>query len=387
MKMSPKHAVAASARNARLAALSVAFLVMASLLVFGSSHSGENGKSDADKPMLVVQGDKITVPADSPLRKRMQVAPVGTQAAPHGIDMPAVVEADPAAMVNVVPPLTGKLIALHVKLGDTVKAGQTLAEIRSPDMAQAYADATRARDALQLAQRALERGTGVNTAGASAAKDLEQLHSNANQAQAEFDRAEERLRSLGVGKDGKPGPLTLTAPVSGTVTAINSGVGAFLNDPTATLMSIANLDRVFVTANVPENLISAVKTGQSAEVRLDAWPGAVWSGKVTSVSAVVEADTHRNKVRIAFSNADGHLKPNMYATARLAINPSGKLTIPTSALLMNNDSITVFVEVAPWTFQRRTVVVGSEDGDVVSVVSGLSAGERVVTRGGVLIND
>jgi cobalt-zinc-cadmium efflux system membrane fusion protein len=384
MKNSPKQLIASMPVRT---AVVTASLVIGGLLAFSSSHSGESDKAQADKPMWTVQDNKVTVPTDSPLRKRLVIAPVGTLVPAHGIELPGVVEADPAAMINVNPPLTGKLTELRVKLGDTVKAGQVLAVISSPDMAQAWSDQEKARDALDLAKRALDRGTGVNSAGANAAKDLEQLKSSYNQALAESRRADDRLKTLGAGKDGKPGPLTLSAPVSGTVTAINSGVGSFLNDPTATLMSIANLDHVWVIANVPENMVSAVRTGQTAEVRLDAWPDSTWSGKVSTVSAVLESDTHRNKVRISFKNSDGRLKPNMYANVRLAVIQNSKLTIPTSALLMNNDSITVFVEVAPWIFQRRIVTVGSEDGEQVSVVSGLNAGDRIITRGGVLIND
>ena len=77
----------------------------------------------------------------------------------------------------------------------------------------------------------------------------------------------------------------------------------------------------------------------------------------------------------------------MYANVKLATAQAGKLMIPTSALLMNNDSITVFVENSPWVFVRRTVTIGSEDGEQVSVLSGLAANERVIVRGGVLLND
>jgi cobalt-zinc-cadmium efflux system membrane fusion protein len=152
-------------------------------------------------------------------------------------------------------------------------------------------------------------------------------------------------------------------------------------------MTIANLEHVWVTANVPETLVASLHQGQAADITLDAYPGQIWHGKVGSVSAVLEADSHRNKARISFNNSDGRLKPNMYANVKLSATQTAKLMIPTSALLMNNDSITVFVESTPWTFIRRTVAIGSEDGDQVSVVSGLNSGERIITRGGVLIND
>lgn len=349
--------------------------------------SGDSKAADAAPPMMEHQKSNIVIPAKSPLRERLQVSAIDAAAATHTISLPAVVEADPAQTVNIVPPLTGRLTELRVKLGDTVHQGQVLAVISSPDLAQAHADADKARDALDLANRALQRARGVHDAGANAGKDLEQAQSNYAQAVAESTRAGARLKSLGADGAAKSHALTLTAPVSGTVTALNNGTGAYLNDPTASLMTISNLDQVWVTANVPENLVAQVAKGQSADVRLASDPELVRHGAIAFVSAVLESDTHRNKARIAFANRDGKLKPNMYANVSLAVPQAAGLRVPASALLMNNDSTTVFVEVAPWTFVRRTVQTGIEDGDMVAVVSGLHAGERVVVRGGVLLND
>jgi len=363
-------------------------LLIASLLpLSGCSRAGTDGKAAEAVPMTVRQKDNIAIPDKSPLRARLQVAAIEAAAATHTVALPAVVEADPAQTVNILPPLTGRLTELKVKLGDSVRQGQVLAVISSPDLAQAQADADKAHDAAELASHALQRARGVHEVGANAGKDLEQAQSNYTQAAAEATRADTRLAALGAAHGSKAHGLVLTAPVSGTVTALNSGIGAYLNDPTAALMTIANLDQVWVTANVPENLVALVAKGQSAEVRLNAEPGQVRRGAIAFVSAVLDADTHRSKARIAFANRDAKLKPNMYASVSLAVPQSPGVRVPASALLMNNDSTTVFVEVAPWTFTRRAVETGMEDGEQVSIVSGLRAGERVVVRGGVLLND
>ena len=340
---------------------------------------------DAPPPALIRQGDKLMVPANSPIRTRIVVAAAGNAAAPHGLSLPGIVEADPARTVNILPPLTGRLKELKVKLGDVVKQGQLLAVISSPDLDQAYSDADKAHDALELARKAQERARSVHDAGANAAKDYEQANSSFVQAEAEAKRADARLATLGAGSKSRV--LSITAPVSGTVTALSSGAGAYLNDPTASLMTIANLERVWVTANVPEDLVAAVAKGQAAEVELSAFPGQKWQGSISFVSAVLEADTHRNKARITFANADGKLKPNMYASVNIAVPQAAAVSVPTSALLMNNDSVTVFIETAPWTFERRAVELGREDNDNVRILSGLSGAERIVVRGGVLLND
>ena len=171
------------------------------------------------------------------------------------------------------------------------------------------------------------------------------------------------------------------------MTTLSTATDAFLNDATAALMTVSNLDHVWVTANVPEGLIGTIANGQDVAVVLAAYPQQVLSGKVAFVGTVLDADTRRVKARIAFANPQGLLKPNMFATARFAVPQAPQPQVPTSALLMNNDSTSVFVEVDPWTFVRRTVELGSEDGGQVRVRSGVQAGERIVIRGGVLLND
>lgn len=106
-----------------------------------------------------------------------------------------------------------------------------------------------------------------------------------------------------------------------------------------------------------------------------------------SIASVVEADTRRTRVRTRVPNADGRLRPNMFATVKFAVTQPVQPVVPQSALVMNNDQVLVFVESSPWTFKPRVVLLGSEDGSQVRVRSGLNGGERVVVRGGVLLND
>jgi cobalt-zinc-cadmium efflux system membrane fusion protein len=343
----------------------------------------------AAPPLLVHAGQRLIVPAQSPLRERLSVAPVGEEANPDHIQLPAVVEADPGRSASVLPPFTGRLQRIRVRLGDHVVQGQTVAELSAPDLTQAFADLDKAREALALAGRVRDRARAVLAAGGSAAKDLEQADSAVVQAEAESKRASARLSALGLDPAGsaREPVVRLTAPISGTVTAMSSAAGGFLTDPTVALLTIANLDPIWVTAQVPEHLLAAVHPGQSVDVRLAAYPGETLHGRVASIAAVLDADTRRTRARIPVANPAGRLRPNMFATAVFAIAQARHVRIPLSALVMRNDSNTVFVEVAPWTFEARPVELGSEDEHGVTVLRGLRAGERVVTRGGVLLDD
>ena len=209
------------------------------------------------------------------------------------------------------------------------------------------------------------------------------------QAMAEFNRAEARLKEIGVPSQPKDGSrlLTITAPMTGSVITLTTASGSFANDMTASLMTIANLDSVWVTASVPEIDMAFIAKGQSVDVFFPAYLGQVFHGKVAFVSEVVEPDTRRNKVRISFTNPDGKFKPNMFATASFNIPQKSAVFVPNSALLMDNDSTMVFVEVAPWTFVKRPVLPGYGEGDGTRIDLGLNPEDRIIVKGGVLLND
>jgi cobalt-zinc-cadmium efflux system membrane fusion protein len=347
-------------------------------------HADQGG---GDPPMFTDDHGLITVPASSPLRTHLAVQTVDGADRGGVLDLPAAVEADPARVANVLAPLTGRVVSLKAALGERVKRGQVLAVIASGDFAQAQADDEKALDALDLAKKALTRARSVQDAGGAAAKDIEAAQSAYAQAEAEAVRAHARLSALNGLSGGRTRDLVLTAPQSGVVTGLAVASGAQVNDPTATLMTVTNLDRVFVTANVAEGDIGKVRLGAPADIVLTADPARPIHARITEVNAVVEPDTRRRKVRIALANGDGRLMPNMYATVRLSAPAAGGVFAPQSALLMNNDAVSVLVEARPWVFRRQVVQIGDETETAVHVLSGLNSGDRVVVRGGVLLGD
>ncbi|HMA73305.1 MAG TPA: efflux RND transporter periplasmic adaptor subunit [Xanthobacteraceae bacterium] len=343
-----------------------------------------------ESPMLVREGANISVPEESPLRGKLTVAPVGQQEIQRKLVLPAVVEADPARTVKVLPPVTGRVTDLKVQLGERVEQGQELAVIDSGDLALAYSDIEKAKSVRTLTKAALDRQLALEKAGGTAIKDREQAQSDYNQAIAELERAEVRLRAMGVPEHQQKEQsrlLSIKAPVSGSVIDLQVARGAYLNDPTAAIMTIANLGTVWVTANVPERDTALVTKGQDVDVVLAAYPGEVFASKVLFISDVLDPDTRRTKVRIAFDNPDIRLKPNMFADATFVAPKQMVDVVPTSALVLKNESDQVFVEVAPWTFEARTVEVGFQQGDQAVIKSGLKASERIVVKGGVLLND
>lgn len=364
-----------------------AVIVLASMLVLNACSGGQD-LSATPPPAFTVDHGLYRIPADSPLRRELVVQPAQVRQAPHTISFPGMVEAEPARTANVLPPLTGKVVQLKVGLGDCVRKGQLLAVLDSGDLAQAYADVYKAKDALALASKTLDRTRAVQVAGGSAVKDLEAAQSGYNQALDEYRRAQARLVSLGgAAAGGIARPMRIEAPLDGCVTALSVAPGTYVNDPTAPMMTLSDLSQVWITAEVPEIDAGQVAKGQPFSAVLAAYPGRQFRGVVAFVSPVLQADTRRDLVRAVFANPDGRLKPNMYAQVSIAIAQPPQVFVPESALLMNNDDTSVFVEVAPWTFRRRTVALSYDESDGTRVLSGVQAGDRVIVKGGVLLND
>jgi membrane fusion protein, heavy metal efflux system len=368
--------------------IGLGILLLAVLLTHGFGlFRGSKGAAEPD--LMVRQGDKILVPEGSSLRSRLSVVAAEAQPVKPKLQLPAVVESDPARTAAVLTPLSGRLISLKVALGDRVSRGQILAVIDSPDLAQALNDNDKAADSFKLTAKNLERQDAQNQLGVASDRDLDQAKSDHAQAAAEYTRTQERLKMLGVAADAKSSQreLTVRAPLAGSVTVLNVAPGNMINDPTQPLMTIADLSTIWVTALVAEKDLAAVSKNQEAEVTLSAYPDRVLRGKVLFVSDVIEPDSRRGKIRIAFANGDYALKPNMFATVVLSGAERSLIVLPSSALLMNNDRTSVFVATAPWTFERRNVEAQLEEGPSVAIRSGVNAGEQVLVKGGILLND
>jgi cobalt-zinc-cadmium efflux system membrane fusion protein len=378
-------------------AQSLAFLVVALVLAAGAywlliGRSGHSAPTPvvAERPQSLIRtGDQVTVPENSAIRSRLAIAPVAERDVRRDVVLPAMVEADPGRLVKVLPPVAGRVIALKAQLGERVTAGQPLVVIDSPDLGQAYSDYDRAKAGIDLTRRNLDRQRGLAKIGGAAEKDLQQAENDFANAEAELRRSQTRLKQIGVDADttAKARTVTVSAPMAGSIIELDVGDGAYWNDPTASLMTIADLNTIWVTASVPESDTTLVASGQPVEVRLPAYPGEVFKGNVLFVSDVVDTDTRRTKVRIAFANPDTRLRPGMFANVTFFAPAQQLPMVPTSALILKDDLTQVFVETAPWTFEARTVDLGFQQGDQVAIKGGVRPGERVVVRGGVLLGD
>jgi cobalt-zinc-cadmium efflux system membrane fusion protein len=304
------------------------------------------------------------------------------------VEVPGVVEADPSRMIRIVPPVSGRIVRLYKDLGDAAKKGEALFALDSTDLAQSFSEATKAQEAFNLAQRNLDRQRELNAAGISARKELDQAESDFNQAASELERAKARLALLGASLGQSDNRLyTLLSPINGRVIELAGTAGAFWNDMNAPIMTIANLSHVWMAASVPEKEIGCVFKGQTVKILLNAYAGESFSGKVRYVSEILDPDTHTVKVRIVLDNSSGRFRPGMFGNVTFKYPAKKSIVVPSSALVQRGFNTVTFVETSPWRFEPRICRLGAALDDRVEITAGLKAGERIVVKEGVLLND
>ncbi|MCC7695542.1 efflux RND transporter periplasmic adaptor subunit [Janthinobacterium sp. EB271-G4-7A] len=329
----------------------------------------------------------IAVDKMSPLRQRLQVAAVQEQEIATQTDAPGSIEAMPEKLVKITPPLAGRITRLQRALGDSVKAGDPLFTLDSAELSAAYADDSKAKSALLQARQELERQKTLFEAEIAARKEYEAAQAAFAQAGSDAQASADKLAQYGAGARGSRRDYVLRSPIAGTVIAMEGAQGGYWNDINAPVMTVADLSTVWLSANVAERDLAHVAVGQKTSITVDAWPGKAFEGKVAYVGAVLDPETRTVKVRVAIDNRAGAFKPGMFAHAGFAGASRLALLVPAAAVLQSGPSTRVMVERSPLVFSPRTVEVGASHGGQVEIVSGLRAGERIVVKEGVLLND
>jgi cobalt-zinc-cadmium efflux system membrane fusion protein len=305
---------------------------------------------------------------------------------------------DDERVVHVSAPVSGRISQIFAPVGAHVAAGGPLCSIRSSELAQAVAAQREALADRATAKRAYERQRTLYEGHAAAQKDFEAAHSHFVQAQAEYERSRQQSLLLGGKSQILGDTYVLRSPLEGNVVASAVHPGAEVQGQynaganVAELFVVGDLDSVWAMADVFEMDMHQVEQGDAVEVQAIAYPHDVFLGKVDWVADAVDPNTRAVRVRCRLDNKDHRLKPDMVVRMKILADTPPRVTIPRRALFRKGSQTVVFV-VDPTDgpggqkrFVRRPVqALEDAYGDVVPVVSGLAAGEQVVTAGGIIL--
>jgi membrane fusion protein, heavy metal efflux system len=337
-------------------------------------------------------GEKAPEAAESERsQKIIQTAPVEFRTISTELAIPASVQPDPARVVHVFAPVSGRLIELRVKPGDSVRAGQAVAVVASSDVSSARSDYEKAKAQSQRSQSALSRVALLFQHGAIAQKDLDDAKAQAATDSSELERARARLHLLGLSESQSSDRAAVPAPRSGVVTETTSAPGEMAKslDASNPLLTIADLSSVWVVGNVYEKDLEAVPRGLAVRITTDAYPSETWQGKIANVSDVVDAATHTVKLRVVLENRQHKLKPDMFATIHVLRSPLRVAVVPSSAVLHEGNTAFVMVPTAASKdrYEKRLVEVQESNPQQTLVRSGLQPGDVVVSSGAELLRE
>jgi cobalt-zinc-cadmium efflux system membrane fusion protein len=274
------------------------------------------------------------------------------------------------------------------QIGDTVKKGQTLLVIDSPDLGSAISDLKKAEADLQLKRQANERNKMLLEGGVIAKKELESTESDLKQAEAESQRAHWKVSNLGGRGNANAENYAVKAPIAGIVVDRQINPGAEVRpDLAAPLFIISNADFLWATIDLPERDLGKVTVGQSIMIQVDAYPDETFSGKIQSIGGMIDPATRRIQVRCSVDNTKGRLKPEMYARITPIANAGRQvIRLPNTALITEGLYSYVFVETSPGHLQKRRVALTTQSREFSIVHDGLNLKERVVVSGAILLN-
>ena len=355
-------------------------LALASFLA-GCNEGKPDPKAEAPpsatvEPDLDANNFKVDNPQLFPLATAIE-----HKAAP-ALNVTGVVQPDINRAVPVISLAAGRVVEIKARLGDVVTKGQLLLRVRSNDVSGAYQTYLKAENDERLARIQLERAQTLYENGAIAKSALEQAEDAAQDAKVDLNAATEQLRTLGIDKDHPSGIIDITAPTSGVITdqqvTIASGVSG-LGSPNP--FTISDLSYVWIICDVYENDLDAVRVGEYADIRLNAYPNQTFKGRVDNILPVLDPNLRTAKVRLEVANP-GLMRVGMFVTATFyGKQPEMRTAVPAAAILHLHDREWVYTPLRAGHFKRLEVVTGNMlPGNTQEVVSGIKPGDQVVSN-------
>jgi cobalt-zinc-cadmium efflux system membrane fusion protein len=345
---------------------------------------------ETEKAVVADRPETIHFTSEELAQTGIEVAPVVRGEFRLHRDFPATVQPNENELAEVTTLISGRVVTVHVDVGQDVKKDALLAMIHSMDLGVTEGAYLKAAAKLHEAELVYERARGLLEHKVLSLAELQRREAAMKTARAEAREAKNRLVLLGVSAEEIQrldrehtirSDMPLRAPFSGRVIMRNITRGEVV-ETAQKLFTVADLSDVWVVGNVPEKDVQFIHRDQSVEVRVMAYPSQIFSGTITYMGDVLDPATRTMRLRVTVPNPKKLFKPEMFATVRVYADPEPEaLMVPTSAVQRSATSPSVFVQVEVGRFERRPVVLGEETEHLVKVLDGLREGDLVVTAG------
>ncbi len=346
---------------------------------------------EATKP----ENDVMRVFAPESLRSQIQVSEVQSQDLSDTLRVAGQIDFDEQALTRIGASVTGRVTQIQATLGQVVNKGDTLALINSSELSGSQLAYLKARSEKELHRRTVERAKTLFDADIISAAELQRRESEYEIASAETRAAQDQLRVLGVSPKsierlGNTGTIDSVASVMATIKGVvveRKIAAGQVVQPSDVLFAVADLSRVWAVAQVPEQQVGQVKVGQSVSIEVPALGHEKLEGKLIYVGQTVNPESRTVLVRTELDNKSGRLKPSMLASMLIESAPVKRLVVPITAVVRQEDTDHVFVELSANNFQLTAVKLAAEQNGQRVVLEGLKPGMRIVSDGAFHLNN
>ncbi|HTG56168.1 MAG TPA: efflux RND transporter periplasmic adaptor subunit, partial [Niabella sp.] len=269
-------------------------------------------------------------------------------------------------------------------LGDKVRKGQVLAEVKSVELNSLQSESGNILQQIRIAERKLETLKDLHADGMSSARELQEA-----QSELEILKSEQRRTGANMSlynASASKGVFQVKAPSSGVITSKNIAPGTQLNSESESLFTVSNLDEVWVMANIYTSNITEIKEGMPVDITTLSYPGKIFRGKVSVLSQVMDNDSKVLHARIVMPNKDLLLKPGMMVDITALKNETTmQVCLPEAALVFDNNEYYVLVYKEDCSIEVRKVNAGNRNNSKIYITGGVTPGEKIITRNHLLI--
>ena len=367
--------------------LQATWVAIAGLLVAGCDGKAKTGDGAPPPAKVEKEQDVNVIQVDHP--EQFPLVKVVEYTTTSRLNVTGTVSPDISRTVPVISLATGRVVEIRARLGDTVEKGQVLLRVQSADIAGAFSDYRKAVADEVLARKMLERSQVLYDKGAISLSNLQLSQDTEDKAKVDVETTLEHLRVLGVDKDHPSGIVEIKAPVSGVITDQQVTNAAGVQGLTgANPFTISDLSSVWILCDVYENDLSDVHVGQNADIRLNAYPDKLYTGKISNIGPILDPNIRTAKVRVQVANPALLMRVGMFVTATFHGQRKERVAaVPASAILHLHDRDWVYVPAGRGRFRRVEVHAGANLPDKEQeVLSGIEPGQDVVTNALVLQN-
>jgi len=343
---------------------------------------------DTELP-YTVSGDTIIVSSQSPVTQKLKSAIIKQEPFRAAFATSGVVKAIPTNYAEIASPFAGRITKSFVRLGQKVAKGSPIFEISSPSFFETGKNYYQAKQEMELALKNLKREKDLYANKVGAQKEVEEAEVNYEITKKDYENAFAALKVFQINPSdlilGQP--LVVRSPIAGEVVTDNIVIGQYMKEDANPVAIIADLNKVWVAANVKEKDMPLIHSLSKVQVELISLPEKVIDGTIYHISDMLNEETRAVEVLIECNNQDHAMKPGMYGTVKLTDSSANVIMVPTSAILQQQDHPYVLVSLGDNRYLKRAVTTSATVGDKSVILSGLTPGEQVVNEGAFYLID